>query len=259
MFKRITKQESSFTLVELLVVIAIIAILASMLLPALNTAKEKGRSVSCLNNLNHIIKGVLSYSDTYSDWLPGGYNGVNNSSKEYPWSSVILSFYQKVNTRYSIASYGITTGIFVCPSEPVKMGNTSGLFYHGHYTLNARLCSGSMTNDTSGSMIFSRRKTTSINQPSLALTVFDGTHKSEPFLTYVSKTSYALGGSIASRHGSGTSGENTAAEHHYYSGQSLNGAFADGHAEAILREKWRNGTSYGHKMLNLGYENNFSN
>ena len=252
-------KQYSFTLIELLVVIAIIAILASMLLPALNTAKEKGRSVSCLNNLNHIIKGIHSYSDNYNDWLPAGYNGVEGSSKTHPWSSVILSYFQKVNTKYSIASYGIKTGVFVCPSEPIGLNNVSGLFYHGHYTLNARLCSTNMGSETSGTMTFTRRKTTKLTSPTSALTVFDGTFKQETYMTYVSKTSYALAGSIASRHGSGVSGEDTTTEHNYYSGQSLNGAFADGHAEAILRESWRNGSNYGHKLLNLGYDNNYSN
>ena len=249
----------AFTLIELLVVIAIIAILAAILLPALNSARERGRSVACLNNLNQIIKGVHNYADSYEDWLPGGYNGLDGSSKAYPWSSVILSLYQNMSSKYSMASYGVKSGIFLCPSEPSGIGNVSGLFYHGHYALNARLCGMSMNSETSGSMTFIRRKTTMINSPSSALTVFDGTHKTEPFMTYVSKTSYAKGGSIASRHGAGVAGEDTATEHHYYAGQSLNGAFADGHAEAIPRESWKNGTNYGHKMLNLGYENDFTN
>ena len=79
----------TFTLIELLVVIAIIAILAAILLPALNSARERGRSASCISNLKQLGTNCFMYSDSYDNYVyssaPSAVLGVSPTAPKAFW------------------------------------------------------------------------------------------------------------------------------------------------------------------------------
>ena len=66
---RFSRKKHRFTLLELLIVIAVIAILAGLLLPALNSAREKGTAISCTGNMRQVMQGAQLYADDNQDWF----------------------------------------------------------------------------------------------------------------------------------------------------------------------------------------------
>jgi len=123
--KLLSRSKQNFTLIELLVVIAIIAILASMLLPALSKAQEKAKQIKCTNNLKQLGLIMYTYTSDYNEY----FTPKDMVTPSQFWHQTLA----KVSPESNITTYDANS-IVSCPSALISTSSVSR-YYPGYGAL----------------------------------------------------------------------------------------------------------------------------
>ena len=119
-------KRKSFTLIELLVVIAIIAILAGMLMPALQRAREQARRANCVSNLKNMGLALKMYAESYNSRMPATPGTVPKGNSTEKWGNgyddeQTNSPLELLRANEFLSEYKI----YVCPSSNVTEGHST--------------------------------------------------------------------------------------------------------------------------------------
>ncbi|MDR3618826.1 MAG: DUF1559 domain-containing protein [Paludisphaera borealis] len=107
--KRDPRATGGFTLIELLVVIAIIAVLISLLLPAVQSAREAARRIQCTNNMKQLGLALHNYNDSVNSLPPASQGGYGYVYMNYTGYSFLLPYIEQTN-GYNVFNFSLNTG-----------------------------------------------------------------------------------------------------------------------------------------------------